>query len=450
MITADGLSMLALLGLGIVLTAQSRCLQIRKLPFILKHTVGTLLSRDSADSKGISPFQAVTTALAGTMGVGNIAGVATAIVAGGPGAIFWMWVSAFFGMATKYAEIYLAVLYRKRGRDGSYQGGPMHYITQGLGKQWLAVLFAVFCVTCSFGVGNMTQANAVSTAMETAFSIPLWLTGLGAALCVVLVVFGGVKRIARCTELVIPFVSVLYLCVAGVCLYQNRSLLPGALTLIMKSAFGMREAAGGVLGYSVSGAVQLGLSRGVFTNEAGLGSAPIAHAAADTKSPAHQGAWGVFEVFLDTIVVCTVTALVILTAGGGTLWQSGADGAPLTSLAFAATLGDWGTRFIAVSIALFAIPSMLGWCFYGESALSWLTDGNKRAIAVYRILFVVGIGVGAVSGSRLVWAAADTLNALMAAPNIIAVFLLRRQVLAPNAVFSTKQPRDFHRSQYAK
>lgn len=427
----DFIIMLGLLALGVILTVRLGVPQLRKLSFIIRNTVGTLLSRDENDkTKGISPFQAVTTALAGTMGVGNIAGVATALVSGGPGAIFWMWVSAFFGMVTKYAEIYLAVRYRKKG-PGGYYGGPMVYMSEGLGKKGLAVAFSVLCVTASLGVGNMTQINSLSTAAQASFGVPLWVSGVLVAVCVALVVFGGVRRIARVTEAVIPFISILYICFAGAFLYINRSGIGQSFRLILDGALGIKTAAGGILGYSVSQAVRMGLSRGVFTNEAGLGSAPIAHAASDCKSPAHQGAWGIFEVFLDTIVVCTITALVILTAGGGTLWTSGLDGAPLTSAAFESVFGPLGDYFVTAAIALFAVPSMLGWCFYGESALSWLTGGKKRAVALYRLAFVLITVAGAVLRLQVVWAVSDVLNALMALPNLIAVFLLRKEIRPP-------------------
>jgi AGCS family alanine or glycine:cation symporter len=396
--------------------------------------VGTLLKKEKEGGRSISPFQAVTTALAGTMGVGNIAGVATALVSGGPGAIFWMWVSAFFGMMTKYAEIHLAVRFRRRHPDGRYYGGPMYYMadkSEGLGSKTLACVFSILCVLCSFGIGNLTQVNAVSAAALSAFAVSPWVSGVVVAVCVALVVVGGVKRIARTTEMVIPFISILYLCFCGALLWINRAYLLDALRLIVAGALGLEQAVGGVFGYTVAQAVRLGLSRGVFTNEAGLGSAPIAHAAADCQSPAHQGVWGIFEVFLDTIVVCTVTALVILTADGAALWHSGLDGAALTSAAFESVFGSLGKGFIAVAIALFAIPSMLGWCYYGESALAFLSGGRKWPVSVYRLLFIGCALLGAVAELRAVWAAADLLNALMALPNILALLLLGRKISLP-------------------
>lgn len=428
-----GTSMVLLLGAGVFLTVKLRFFQLFGLQFIWKNTIGTLLSKKEARSGGrnISPFQAVTTALAGTMGVGNIAGVATALVAGGPGAIFWMWVSAFFGMITKYAEIFLAVKYRQTDKTGRYFGGPMYYMEQGLGKKWLAGVFAVLCAATSLGIGNLTQINSVSTAVYSAFNVPTVWSGTLVAVVVALVIFGGVKRIASVTEMVIPFISILYIFAAGTFLYIHRGEIGTAFALIFQGALSPRTAAGGIAGYTVSQALRLGLSRGVFTNEAGLGSAPIAHAAADCKSPAHQGVWGIFEVFLDTIVVCTITALVVLTAQSGMLWHNGLDGAQLTSAAFATTFGSLGSKFIAISIVFFAVSAMLGWCYYGEMALRYLCAGSKWAIGGYRLLFIACIFLGATGELRLVWSMSDILNALMALPNIFAILALHKKIKAP-------------------
>ena len=423
--------MLLLLAIGIFLTLRSGFFQIRGLPFILKNTVGTLLKSEPAPEAagGISPFQAVTTALAGTMGVGNIAGVATALVAGGPGAVFWMWVSAFFGMMTKYAEIYLAVRFRRTAADGGHYGGPMYYIRDGVGSGWLAGAFALLCALCSLGIGNMSQVNSVATAMDSAFGVSPWVTGTGVAAIVTVVVFGGVRRIARVTELLIPFISLLYIGGAGAFLFIHRQLLGTAFAQIFTCALSPASATGGALGYGVSRAMRFGLSRGVFTNEAGLGSAPIAHAAAHCKSPRHQGVWGIFEVFLDTIVVCTITALVLLCAGGGSLWQgSGLDGAALTIAAFQTVFGQAGAQFISISIVFFAVAGMLGWCYYGECAARFLTGDRKSARTLYRILFIACILPGALGDLTLVWGISDVLNALMALPNIAALLILRRHI----------------------
>ena len=429
------LSMVLLLGIGIILTLRSRFFQLRGIRYIYKNTLGTLLTKQETAPKArsISPFQAMTTALAGTMGVGNIAGVATALVAGGAGAVFWMWLSALFGMMTKYAEIFLSVKYRRKSKDGAFFGGPMYYMEKCPGKRGLACVFAALCALASFGVGNLTQVNSVCTAMYSAFSVPQMLSGAAVAVAVALVIFGGVRRIATVTETVIPFLSILYICTSGAFLYIHRTAIPSALLLIVRGAFAPAPAAGGVTGYAVSQAVHIGLSRGVFTNEAGLGSAPIAHAAADCKSPVQQGVWGILEVFLDTIVVCTITALVVLCADSGRLWQSGLDGAPLTSAAFASAFGTFGSRFIAFSIIFFAIAAMLGWCYYGEQALSYLFKGKAGAVLLYRLLFVSAILLGAHIELTLVWRVSDILNALMALPNVLALWWLRREVYLPKA-----------------
>ncbi len=420
-----------LLGAGILLTICGGFFQFRGIKFIFANTAGSLLKKEPAVKNGrLSPFQAVTTALAGTMGVGNIAGVATALVAGGPGSVFWMWISAFFGMMSKYAEIYLAVKFRRTGRGRVY-GGPMYYIEDGLHSKWLACIFALLCALFAVTVGNLTQTNAVSTSMLEEFGIPLWMSGAAVTVCVALVIVGGIKRIGAVTELVIPVISVVYIFVSLAFLYINRAFLPGAFKEIITGAFGLRQAAGGALGYGIGAALRFGVARGVFTNEAGLGSAPIVHAGADCKSPAHQAVWGIFEVFLDTIVVCTMTALVLLTADGGLLWQSGENGAPLTSNAFSSVFGGFGGWFIAVSIVFFAVSAILGWYYYGEVALSYLFKRQSQAVPLYRALFLLFVFWGAVMEISLVWLLADILVALMALPNVIALVLLRKEVKTP-------------------
>lgn len=421
-----------LLGTGIFLSFRYGFFQFRGIKFIFKNTIGTLLEKsEKSNPARISPFQAVTTALAGTMGVGNIAGVATALIAGGPGAIFWMWVSAFFGMMTKYCEIFLAVKYRRRDNLGRTFGGPMYYIHDGMGNNWLACLFALLCTICAITVGNITQVNSVSTAMYSVFSIPLWVSGAAVTLCVGLVAVGGIRRIGAVTELVIPFISILYICVSLSFLFINRAYILPAFSAIFGSAFAPAQAAGGIAGYGVSRALRFGLSRGVFTNEAGLGSAPIAHAGADCKSPAHQAVWGIFEVFLDTIVVCTLTALVLLTAGGGSLWQNGADGAPLTAAAFESVFGGFGSKFITISIIFFAVSAILGWYYYGETALGYLFGRSKPALYIYRTLFLIFIFLGSVGEISFVWSVTDILIAFMAIPNIIALLSLNKNIGTP-------------------
>lgn len=428
-----GVTVGILLGSGIYFTIKFHLFQVLGVHFILKNTVGTLLQKDKpAGPQKIPPFQAVTTALAGTMGVGNIAGVATALVAGGPGAIFWMWVSAFFGMMTKYSEIFLAVKYRRRDAWGRVYGGPMYYMEHGAHSKRLACVFAFLCVICAGTVGNLTQVNSVSTAMYSSFSVPLWLSGALTAACAAAVIIGGIKRIGAVTELIIPFISIVYICISIAFLVINKDSILPALSLILKSAFSLRTAVGGAAGYGISRALKIGLSRGVFTNEAGLGSAPIAHAGADCKSAGHQAVWGIFEVFLDTIVVCTLTALVLLTAAGGSLWKSGTDGAPLTALAFESVYGGFGNRFISVSIIFFALAAILGWYYYGETALNYLFKGAKPALFLYRVFFFLFILLGAVGDVPLIWGMTDIFVTLMAIPNIAALILLRNEIRLPN------------------
>ena len=426
---AGNAAAVVLMGCGVFLTVRHRFFIVRRAGHIWRGTAGVLLQKDRHSQSGISPFQAVTTALAGTMGVGNIAGVATALVAGGAGSIFWMWVSALFGMSTKYAEIHLAVRYRQK-KQGRYFGGPMYYIRDGVGSGGLAAVYAVLCVASSFGIGNLAQSNAVAQAMSSAFSAPHLASGLLVALAVGLVIFGGIRRIARVTELMIPFISVLYACFSGVFLYHRRAVVPQALALIVAEAFTLRSALGGTAGYGIAAALRIGLARGVFTNEAGLGSASIAHAAADCESPAQQAAWGVFEVFLDTIVVCTITALVLLCAQGGVLWRSGTDGAALTATAFESGFPGLGEKFIALAIAVYAVAAMLGWCYYGEQALAYLEQG-KNAVLAYRALFLLCCVLGAVGSLEVVWRLCDLQNALLAAPNVIALVVLAGEVKPP-------------------
>ena len=418
-------SMLLLLMVGLYFTAKSGLFQIRGLRFISRHTLRTILKNDSR-TEGVSAFQALTTALAGTMGVGNISGVATALVAGGPGAIAWMWLSAILGMSTKYAEIFLAVKFH-RIKNGQRTGGAMYYIEDGLGMKRLAAAFALLCALCSLGIGNLAQINSISGVMKEGLAVPPVLCGVVVAALTGLVICGGTLRIVRVTELLIPMLSIIYLFFCAAFLWINRGLVPAAFSRIITGAFGLREAAGGALGYGVSRAMRLGLSRGVFTNEAGLGSAPIAHASANCREPSHQAAWGVFEVFLDTIVMCTITALVILCAGGGRLLDSGLDGAPLTAAAFESAFPGIGAIFLAIAIAFFAFAAITGWYFYGESALLYLFKG-RRAVGLYRIIFLVCILVGPFVELGAVWHISDILNSLMAVPNCIALLLLGGQV----------------------
>lgn len=420
-----GLPTVAMLGfVGLLYTVRSRFFQFRRFGTVWKSTFGALLKRgDKQESR--SAFKAMATALGGTIGIGNIAGVATAIVAGGPGAIFWMWISGFAGMMTKLAEVCLAVTYRRTDKEGVHYGGPMYYMLDGLGRRFkpLALLFAVFCVLASFGIGSMTQVNSVAESLQDAFGVPRLAVGVAILVLVMLVVCGGIKRISNFTGVFVPFMAIFYLVFALWVIAANRAQLPTAFADIFTSAFGLKQAAGGVAGFTVARAVSAGVSRGVFTNEAGMGSAPIAHASSDVKDPLSQGMWGVVEVFLDTIVVCTMTALVALTSDayrGG----AGLDGVSLTTAAFEEVLGGFGGKFVAISVTLFAFATVLGWAYYGEAAVKFLTGERRWPSYVYKALFSGAILVGAVANLGLVWNLADIFNGLMILPNILALVLL--------------------------
>lgn len=406
-----------LMGTGLYFTIRTRGLQFRRFGYVMREKVGRLFTggagKGVADG-AVSPFQALTTALAGTIGTGNIVGVATAITTGGPGAIFWMWISAVVGMMTKYSEIVLSVHFRERSGKNEWRGGPMFYIERGLHQKWLAVLFALFAFCTTFGTGNLTQINAIASSMKTTFHIPPLATGIAVAALIAFVVIGGVRRIGRITEKVVPLMSVFYIVGAIVVLFINRNAILPTLGMIVKAAFTPTAAFGGFLGAGVMQAVRMGMARGIFSNEAGLGTAPIAHAAADTEQPVEQGLWGVFEVFMDTILVCTCTALIILTSG---LWTGGTDGADLTMAAFAQALPYAGNLIITVALFFFALSTMLGWAYYGEKCFEYLF--GEKLISIYRVAFVLVAVLGSVVELKVVWAVSDTLNGLMAIPNLV-------------------------------
>lgn len=415
-----------LVGAGLWLSLVTGFLPLRRPGLVLRATLGSFFRRRGRQEDGISPFQAVSTALAGTLGTGNIAGVATAIVAGGPGAVFWMWCSALLGMATKYAEVLLAVEYRSRDREGRWHGGPMEYLARGLGMPWLAGVFCLFCALASFGIGNAAQVGAVAQTMAQDFGLPPLLTGCAMALLAGLVMMGGLRRIGAFAAAFVPLMAFLYLGAGTLVLVKNAAAVPGALSLILRCAFTPQAAAGGAAGYTVRRAVHFGVARGVFTNEAGLGSAPIAHAGAAARSPAEQGCWGILEVFVDTILMCGFTALVILS--GGDLWRSGLDGAALTSAVFSAALGPLGGRVVSLSILLFAFSTVLGWGYYGERAVSWLTGESRRAVTLYRLCYLLVMVLAAPARLTLVWSLSDLLNGAMMVPNLIGVAALWRVV----------------------
>lgn len=418
-----------LLVVGLYFTIGTKWLQFSQIPTVVKKTIGSLFQK-SDNKDGITPFQAVNTALAGTMGTGNIAGVATAIVAGGPGAVFWMWISAFVGMATKYAEVLLAVHFRTKDKNGKYTGGPMYYMQNGVGSSFMAVVFSFLTVVASFGIGNMSQINSVAQGAASSFGVPEIVVGIVFAVLLGFVIMGGINRIGKVAESVIPLFSILYILGAFVVILKNQSMILPVFKSIFYYAFNSRAAVGGVAGFSVMEGMRYGIARGVFSNEAGLGSAPIAHACADTNSSVEQGFWGIFEVFTDTILCCTLTTLVILTADGGKLWESGLNGAELTSKAFELAFGKSGSSFVAVSMVFFAFVSMLGWFVYGERSSAYLFGENSKAVTIYKYLFLLAAVFGAVSQIEVIWSVSDALNGLMMLPNIAAILILSKTVFA--------------------
>jgi len=415
------LIIILIIGTGTYLSVMTKFFSITKLGYVLKNTLLKMFAKDDKGEGEVTAFQAVATALAATVGTGNIAGVATAIALGGPGAVFWMWLAAIMGMTTKFAEVVLAVNYREKTPDGRYVGGPMYFITNGLGKnwKWLAVLFALFGTFASFGIGCMVQSNSVALSAESTFGVPVMVTGIVLAILTGAVIIGGIKRIGAFTEKLVPFMAAIYI-VGGLWLIiANASKLPLAFSLIFTNAFTGTAAVGGFSGTVMMQAIRYGVARGIFSNEAGLGSAPIAHAAATTDHPVRQGMWGVFEVFMDTIVICSITALSIMVTG---VWESGESGAVLSAMAFNTGLPGVGKYIVSVGLILFAYSTILGWEYYGERCLEYLF--GTKPIFAYRILWVVMVVVGAIGGLTFMWDLADTLNALMAFPNLVAVLML--------------------------
>ncbi|MDT8446394.1 MAG: sodium:alanine symporter family protein [bacterium] len=414
-----GPPMLALiLGTGLFLSLGLKGFPIRKLPEGFRLLWAGRHSQEKGD---ITPWGALMTALAATIGTGNIAGVATAIFLGGPGALFWMWVTALVGMATKYGEAVLAVHFREIDAKGEHVGGPMYYIKNGMGPKWawLSFLFAFFAAVAGFGIGNMVQANSVADVVQSTTGLDHWVTGLVLAVLVALVLLGGIRRIAEVAGRLVPAMAILYILGALSVLLIHLDQLPGVMAEVFAQAFSPTAAQGGFAGAGVWMAIRYGVARGVFSNEAGLGSAPIAHAAAQTKDPITQGMVAMLGTFIDTLIVCTLTGLVILVSGA---WTSGETGAALSSMAFGRGLGPTGEWIVALGLALFAFTTLIGWSYYGEKAVEYLL--GVRAIVPYRIAWVLCIPLGATTKLSLVWLIADTLNALMALPNLIALVFL--------------------------
>lgn len=420
------LMLILLLGVGLYLQIGLKLMPIRKLGMGFKLMFQGRISAKGEEKEGeISPFNALMTALSATIGTGNIAGVATAIALGGPGAVFWMWITALVGMATKFAEAVLAVRYREVDELGNHVGGPMFYIKNGLGKKWmwLGGAFAFFGAVAAFGIGNTVQSNSVADALDASFGLPHWLTGVVIMVLAGAVILGGIKRIAKVAGKLVPVMGIAYVIAGIVVLVVNADQIGGALGTIFFHAFNPHAAVGGFAGAAVMAAIRFGVARGIFSNEAGLGSAPIAHAAAQTKNPVRQGLIAMLGTFIDTIIVCSITALVILTS---TVWETGEEGASLTALSFEAALPGVGNHIVSIALAVFAFTTILGWSFYGEKCFEYLF--GVRSIQLYRVLFVLAIPVGAMAQLGLIWLMADTFNAMMAIPNLIALALLSPMV----------------------
>lgn len=431
-------AMVCIFGVGLYLSIRTNFLQIRKFPYTIKTTLGRIFRKRDASDGAITPFQAVCTALAATVGTGNIAGVAGAIAIGGPGAIFWMWVSALFGMCTKYAEVTLAVHYREINANGELVGGPMYYIKNGLSKKWhwLAYLFAAFGVLTVFGTGNATQVNTITTAInsallnynvisESAVSTSNLIIGIIIAILIAMILLGGIKRIGHVTEKLVPFMALLYILLGLGVILLNIQNVPAVFASIFRGAFQPRAVTGGIV-LSMFTSLKKGVSRGIFSNEAGLGTGSIAHACADTKKPVKQGMFGIFEVFTDTIVICTLTALVILCSGVAVDYGKAA-GAELTILGFTSTYGSWVSIFTAVAMCCFAFSTAVGWGLYGARCIEFLF--SEKVIKPFMVIYSLVAILGATANLGLMWSIAETFNGLMAIPNLIALFLLSGTVV---------------------
>ena len=431
-------AMLCIFGVGLYLSIRTHFLQIRKFPYAIKTTIGRMFRKRNASDGALTPFQAVCTALAATVGPGNIAGVAGAIAIGGPGAVFWMWISALLGMCTKFAEVTLAVHFREKNANGDLVGGPMYYIKNGLGKKWiwLAYLFAAFGVLTVFGTGNATQVNTITTAInsallnyhvisEGAVSTSNLIIGIVITVLVGMILLGGIKRIGQVTEKLVPFMALLYIVLALGVVLMNIRVLPAVFASIIRGAFQPSAVTGGVVG-SMFMSMKKGVSRGIFSNEAGLGTGSIAHACADTRKPVKQGMFGIFEVFADTIVICTLTALVILCSQVPVNYGAAA-GAELTIQGFTSVYGDWVSIFTAVAMCCFAFSTILGWGLYGARCIEFLF--SEKVIKPFMVAYSLVAILGATANLGLMWSIAETFNGLMAIPNLIALFLLSGTVV---------------------
>ena len=441
-------AMICIIGVGLYLSIRTRFLQIRKFPYAMKVTLGRMMKKKEASDGALTPFQAVCTALAATVGTGNVAGVAGAIAIGGPGAVFWMWISALLGMCTKFAEVTLAVHFRETNAQGDLVGGPMYYIKNGLDKKWhfLAYLFAAFGVLAVFGTGNATQVNTITTAIDSALSsfniLPAdavklvnLIIGVALAIIIALILIGGIKRIGNVTSKLVPFMAIMYIVLALGVIFFHIKAVPAVFASIIEGAFHPASVTGGVVG-SFFMSMKKGVSRGIFSNEAGLGTGSIAHACADTKKPVKQGFFGIFEVFVDTIIICTMTALVILCSGVSVNYGEAA-GAELTISGFTAVYGNWVSVFTAVAMCCFAFSTIIGWGLYGTRCIEFLfgSRSNKPFMVLYSLTAIVG----ATMNLGLMWSIAETFNGLMVIPNLIAVFLLSGVVVKMTKEYFAKE-----------
>ena len=450
--------LLLLVGTGVYLSCRVGFIQFGKFGYVMKNTLGKIFQKTEAGEGEITPFQAVSTALAATVGTGNIAGVTGAICVGGPGAVFWMWISALFGMVTKYAEVVLAVRYRERNEAGDWVGGPMYYIRNGLGRKfnWLACLFCILGALAAFGIGNMTQVNTIATSINTAIdsfggttaaytmelfgqTVPVSSLMVGAvvAMIVGMVLFGGIKRIGAVAELMVPVMAAVYIIASVIVVAFNFEDLGNVFAMIFKGAFSADAALGGAIGITIMTTIQKGVGRGVFSNEAGLGSAPMAHASSSERDPVKQGLYGIFEVFMDTLVICTLTALTLLCGAADKIVWGQDAGAELISASFSSVFGaQVGSMLVAVAISLFALSTILSWSLYGTRCCEFLL--GSTAARIYQVIFVCVILVGATLKLGLVWNIADTLNGFMAVPNLVALLGLSPVVIKLTKEYFTK------------
>ncbi len=445
--------LILLVGTGLFLSIRLAFVQFRKFGFSMKNTLGKMFSKQKAGAGEVTPFQALTTALAATVGTGNIVGVTGAIIVGGPGAVFWMWLSALLGMCTKFAEVVLAVRYREKNKKNEWVGGPMYYIKNGLGKNWtwLGFLFCIFAGLAAFGIGNATQVNSIAESISTAidslggntgatmihflgsdFKLSYLIVGIVVAIIVAIVIIGGIKVIGQITEKVVPFMAAVYIIATLIIIFSNIGFIGEVFGMIFAGAFSPKAALGGAFGITVLTAMKKGVGRGCFSNEAGLGSAPIAHAATSETNPVRQGVFGIFEVFMDTIVICSLTCLTVLTtycAGGVSFeWGTG-GGAAIVSSALGTVLSEGvGSIIIAVCLSLFALSTIISWSLYGVRCCEFIFKGNKVAVTIYKVVFVIFVIVGSTLSLNDVWNIADILNACMAIPNLIALIALSPQV----------------------